>query len=257
VRLRTLVGYLAGIVVGTTSITLLFLGMRSVMDIGGACADGGPYVTAQPCPSGTAFAMVSAMFGLFGAAGLIMWFGSQISTAAASVVALGWPALFLSLGWNFIAYGFHPPDGEPGVVWGWLIPGILFWIMGAAPLVIAIAAWREARAGRPGNRVSSPVINRLSWQASGLGSSSAARKAAGLPADPSARRVDDTTYASNAFAPSWSRSPGPGAPAASERSPDLVDDLQALARLHDAGDLTDDEYARAKADRLADAEAAG
>jgi hypothetical protein len=255
VRLRTLVGYLAGIIVGTTSITLLFLGMRAVMDIGGACADGGPYVTAQPCPSGTPLAMVGGMFGLFGAAGLIMWFGSRISTAAAALVALGWPALFLSLGWNFVDYGFHPPDGEAGPVWGWLIPGILFWIMGAAPVVIAIAAWREARAGRPGNRVSSPVINRLSWQPAGSGSSAAGASNAGLPTDPGARPVDDTTFASNAFAPSWSATVRPATEPAPGGSSDLVDDLETLVRLHDQGELTDDEYARAKADRLADADA--
>jgi hypothetical protein len=257
VRLRTLVGYLAGIVVGTTSITLLFLGMRAVMDIGGACADGGPYVTAQPCPSGTPLAMLGGMFGLFGAAGLIMWFGSQISTAAAAVVALGWPALFLSLGWNFINYGLRPPDGEPGPVWGWLIPGILFWVMGAAPVVVAIAAWREARAGRPGNRVSSPVINRLSWQRASSGSSRSGPSASGLPTDPSARRVDDTTFVSNAFAPSWSAAASSAPEPVPGDSSDLVDDLEALARLHERGDLNDDEYARAKADRLADAEAAG
>ena len=31
-------------------LTLVFLGMRAVMDIGGACADGGPYVSRQSCP---------------------------------------------------------------------------------------------------------------------------------------------------------------------------------------------------------------
>src|SRR6266540_3097353 len=88
------------------SIALIFLGMRAVMDVGGACADGGPYVSAQPCPTGVPLAMMSAMFGLFGATGLIVWFGSRIGKAAASVVALGWPALFLSLGLNFLDYAF-------------------------------------------------------------------------------------------------------------------------------------------------------
>ena len=41
VSIGTVLGYLAGIAVGTMSITLLSLGMRAVMDIGGACADGG------------------------------------------------------------------------------------------------------------------------------------------------------------------------------------------------------------------------
>jgi hypothetical protein len=30
--------------------TLLFLGMRSVMEIGGACAEGGPFVPVRPAP---------------------------------------------------------------------------------------------------------------------------------------------------------------------------------------------------------------
>jgi hypothetical protein len=36
------------------ALTLLFLGMRGVMEVGGACAEGNaPYVIAQPCPPGT------------------------------------------------------------------------------------------------------------------------------------------------------------------------------------------------------------
>jgi hypothetical protein len=107
---RVLVGYLVGIALGTMSVTHLFLGMRAVMDVGGACADGGPYVSAQPCPDGVPLAMVGGMFGLFGAAGLTVWFGSRIGKAAAWIVALGWPALFLSLGLNFMDYAYHPPD---------------------------------------------------------------------------------------------------------------------------------------------------
>ena len=114
---RVLAGYLAGITLGMTSITLLFLGMRAVMDVGGACADGGPYVSAQPCPDGVPLAMIGGMFGLFGSAGLIVWFGSRIGTGAAAIVALGWPLLFLGLGFNFLDYAFHPPDTAAMPVW--------------------------------------------------------------------------------------------------------------------------------------------
>jgi hypothetical protein len=113
VSIRVVAGYLAGIALGTMSVTLLFLGMRAVMDVGGACADGGPYVSAQPCPDGVPLALVGGTFGLFAAAGLIVWFGSRIGKAAASIVALGWPALFLALGLNFLDYSIHPPDAEP------------------------------------------------------------------------------------------------------------------------------------------------
>ena len=101
--------------------------------------------------------MITGMFGLFGSAGLIVWFGSRIGKAAASVVALGWPALFVSLGLNFLDYAIHPPDAEPTPVWGWLIPGVLFWLMGGAPLAIGILAWRETDAGRPAG---SPIKSR-------------------------------------------------------------------------------------------------
>jgi hypothetical protein len=139
-------------------------------------------------------ALIGGLFGLFGSAGLIMWFGSRIGAGQAAVVALGWPALFLSLGFNFVDYAIHPPDVEPLPVWGWLVPGIIFWVMGGAPLVVGLAAWREARAGRQGNRVSRRVVDAIP---SGL------RRATGratppveettafsIPTDPAARRVD-------------------------------------------------------------------
>jgi hypothetical protein len=237
---RVLAGYLVGIALGTMSVTLLFLGMRAVMDVGGACADGGPYVSAQPCPDGVPLAMIGGMFGLFGAAGLIVWFGSRIGKAAASIVALGWPALFLSLGLNFLDYAFHPPDNEATPVWGWLIPGVLFWLIGGAPLAVAILAWREARAGRPGNRLSQQVA------------ASVPSKAVVFALRPSTSRSAEPARVE--FAPgSWGAprpTPSGGAGDASAVPTDLVDDLTRLAELHEAGDLTDEEFAAAKLERL-------
>ena len=240
VSIRVLAGYLAGIALGTLSITLLFLGMRAVMDVGGACADGGPYASAQPCPTGVPLALIGGMFGLFGAAAMIVGFGSRIGTGAASIVAVGWPALFLSLGFNFMDYALHPPDTEPTPVWGWLVPGVLFWVMGAAPIAIGFLAWREARAGRPGNRLSQQVATSIPSRAVIF----ATRPVAGRrPADP---RVEITPGAWGAPRPTSSGGAAePGAP-----SLDLADDLTRLAELHEAGDLTDDEFAAAKRDRL-------
>ena len=94
-------------------ITLVFLGMRAVMDVGGACADGGPYVSAQPCPDGVAAAMFLGIFGLFGAGVLVWRYGSRIGAPFESLPFLAWPALFCSLGWNFLQYGlFSPPEGS-------------------------------------------------------------------------------------------------------------------------------------------------
>jgi hypothetical protein len=186
--------------------------------------------------------MISGMFGLFGAAGLIVWFGSRIGRGAASVVALGWPALFLALGYNFLVYAFQPPDGEATPVWGWLIPGALFWLIGAAPVAVGLAAWRQARAGRTGNRLSQQVVTSVRSQPIIFGRPAAA---------PSAHAGGGPTRGPIAEAASWV---GPRSAATSEgggdADPDLVDDLGRLARMHAAGDLTDEEFSAAKLERL-------
>ena len=46
-----------GLVIVTAGLTVVFLSMRAVMDIGGYCASGGPYVIAQECPRGAAAMM--------------------------------------------------------------------------------------------------------------------------------------------------------------------------------------------------------
>ena len=52
------------------SLTLVYQSMRSVMDIGGSCASGGPYVTARPCPDNVVWAMPLGIFGMMAASGL-------------------------------------------------------------------------------------------------------------------------------------------------------------------------------------------
>ena len=47
---------------------------------------------------------------------------------------LAWAALFGSLGWNFMEYGVF--DSPTGIEWGWAIPGVLFWLMAAGPLLV-------------------------------------------------------------------------------------------------------------------------
>ena len=120
--------------------------MRAVMDIGGACADGGPYVPAQPCPDGATPALFLGIFGVFGFGALGAVYGSRVG-GYGWVPLLGWTALFATLGWNFLDYGLvNPPEGQ-GIVWGWLIPGILFEVMAWVPG--RVRDRRPARAARP------------------------------------------------------------------------------------------------------------
>ncbi len=217
---RAVIETLVGVAGLATSITVLFLGMRAVLDIGGACASGGPYVPVQPCPEGVALLMPAGMLGLFGFGALVLHGGSRLGGGWAGLVLLAWPALFLSLGWNFLEYGVAPPaelEPEGGPIWGWLIPGVLFVLMGAVPLWIAWQARSELRAD------GSTVARRF-----------------GLPAP---ARTSSTPPPSMA----WDPSHRPGPPDAS--SEDVVDRLERLAALRRSGDLSDDDYERAK-DRL-------
>jgi hypothetical protein len=90
---------------------MLSLILRSVTAEGGSCADGGP---SEPCPSGTGTALL-----------------------------LAWPALFLTLGWDFLADGFDPPMGEE-VAGGYLVCGAVFVLMGAGPPLWRLASSRRA-----------------------------------------------------------------------------------------------------------------
>jgi hypothetical protein len=145
----------------------------------------------------------------------MLWGAAAIPGPWAGLVFLAWPALFLSLGWNFLDYGFFPPEGADGWVWSWIFCGVLFVIMGAAPLLFVVGAWREASGERAygGGRV---VVRRVP------------------PIAPAA-------------------TPPPPAADPAERG-DIVDRLERLAALRRAGDITNEDYELAKARLLRDEE---
>ena len=108
-----LVGSLVGIAGVAFSLTLLSRSMRAVQAIGGSCASGNTAFTiARRCPNGIAGTFPLAIFG-----GLIFLalFFFCVGDRGRSVAFLAWPALFLTLGWNFLDYGLHPTTGTGGV----------------------------------------------------------------------------------------------------------------------------------------------
>ena len=142
----------------TACITLIYLGMRAVMDVGGACADGGPYVSAQPCPDGTPAAMLLGVFGLFGFGALGMASGARIG-GYGWLPLLAWTGLFATLGWNFLDYGLvNPPEGQ-GIEWGYVIPGVLFQLMAWVPVAFVLLTLRAPRgsSAAPGGSRSRPT----------------------------------------------------------------------------------------------------
>ncbi|MEX2548274.1 MAG: SHOCT domain-containing protein [Chloroflexota bacterium] len=211
-------------------LTLVFLAMRAVMDVGGFCAEGGPYVIETHCPEGVPLVLIGGIFGLFGFGGLMAWKGSIVGEPYGALVLLAWPALFLSLGWNFVEYALNPPPGE-GIVWGWLIPGVLFVLMGGVPLIALLPLSNSGRVG-----------------------DARARLSTGLAPRPRPSPVMDAERA--AMATVMSELLGQkAAEGQDEPSADLVSRLDRLAALRQSGDLTSSEFEQAKRALLAEGRA--
>jgi hypothetical protein len=126
----------------------VFLSMRAVMAVGGSCADGGPYVSAQPCPEGSwvigpaiPVMLLSAFVGSFVAGRL----------SAPNLLVPMWLALFGSLGWNFLEFGL---GDDTGAGTGWIVCGVVFELMALPALVVMVSGARtgiKARSGTPGS----------------------------------------------------------------------------------------------------------
>ena len=225
-RTRDVLLVLVGVFGLSASITLIWLGMRAVLDIGGACADGGPFVPVQPCPAGAPAALTLGMLGIFGFGAHGIYAGAAIGGGWAALPLLGWPALFGSLGWNFLEYGFTFEEG--GIVWGWVIPCVAFIAMAIVPLWVV---WSARSSDVPVNaRFGLP----------------AARDA---PRDPPPSLGWDSSHRSS--------EPAEREEPPAETASEAIDRLERLAELRRRGDLTTDEYERFKQALLRDAEGAG
>ena len=257
-------GDIAGLLIGvagmTLSLTWLFLGMRAVMAIGGACADGGPYVSRQSCPDGVPLLLTVGIFGLFVFGAILLVYGSRIGGPYGNLVGLAWPALFLSLAWNFIEFGLHPP-GEPGLAWGWLICGVVFVILGAGPLL----AWLPSRHDSRTAWQASGTVNRLAhgpddvrWRTradlANLATDMTLVNAQRAQSEAEARRLYDPVTGRrlrpNEVAAVSGMSAAAAGPAvvagATVDGATFLAQLERLDRLHASGALSDAEFASAK-----------
>ena len=119
----------------------LYLGMRGIMRLGGFVASGGPYEIAHQAPGWVWVLPVAIFLGLIA---VFISFAARRKIGGPNLMVLAWSALFISLGWNFLEFGFSPPVGE-GLAWGWIIPGIIFVPMGVIPLFVVFFVMRSQR----------------------------------------------------------------------------------------------------------------
>jgi hypothetical protein len=125
-------------------LTSLYLAMRGIMRLGGMVASGGPYAIAHPAPGWTWLIPCSILAGLI-FIGLNAYASHRVGGFEAVIFA--WPALFLSLGWNFLEFAFKGGGGH-GIVWGWLVCGVIFIPMGAIPLLFILSNAGKAVGGK-------------------------------------------------------------------------------------------------------------
>jgi hypothetical protein len=122
----------ASVLVLAVCLTWAFFAMRAVMDVGGSCADGGPYVSAQPCPGGTGLIAIAIPVMIITA---MAGSAAAVSISAPNLLIPMWGVLFGSLGWNFLEAGVTGPHLD----WSSLACGVVFELM-ALPALLGILA---------------------------------------------------------------------------------------------------------------------
>ncbi len=111
--------------------SLLYMGSAVVMGLGGYCATGGPYVIETECPDAVAVTVPLSIFGGMAAVAIGLYFTRGFGVP---LVSWAWPVLFVGLGTAFLI-----ASAQPGGI-TFLIIGVLFVIMGGAPLVLEFRA---------------------------------------------------------------------------------------------------------------------
>jgi hypothetical protein len=124
-------GSLASWLLFSLCFTLLYLGSSIVMGLGGFCASGGPYQIEVQCPDAVVAYVPLSIFGGLAAVALGAFLARGFGTP---LVGWAWPILFLGLGTAFLI-----ASAQPGGI-TFLICGVLFVVMGAVPLVLAVRA---------------------------------------------------------------------------------------------------------------------
>ena len=247
--MKRLIGSLVGVAGVAFSLTLLFRSMRSVQSIGGFCASGGPYQIAHKCPKGIGGLLPLAIFG-----GLIFLglFAISAGETGRPFVLFAWPALFLSLGWNFLDYGLHLTTSGSGVNGGFLVRGVLFIVMGAVPLIWLVPMLWRVITGHPDPDDAPDAPGHVPAFMGGT-SVQFTPPPSSSPTTPAATFGSMSTSGVR-FAPTPTPTPATSTVTAPSTGKDLAGELERLASLHRRRELTDAEYEAAKRQAISNSE---
>ena len=138
---KRVIGLFSCVVLLFVGLFWAWLSMRAVMGVGGACASGGAYEIATPCPDGSWLISIAIPMML---ATAMVGSGFAATMSAPNLLLPMWFLLFASLGWNFLEYGIFSGD----VVVGWIVCGVLFELM-ALPVLFLVPLGLRSRPKRP------------------------------------------------------------------------------------------------------------
>ena len=252
------------------SVAATLAAILRLVDIG-TCVSHPVLVSTRPCPDGVGALIVLA--GSVPFLGMIGWavYATRLDRRRPSAFDEGpdwslwwWPGLFLGGAFAFArAADTFRAGGDTGSAVAMWATGAVFVLMGVAPLVFGWRGLARRTFGGPpppapeGLLGALQTLNPAAVAAHAITTAAAAaREAEARQAAAAERRAARTASSADAAA-----ADGPfaatGTPSADPQDDDLVSALERLSALHRAGQLDDGEFARAKAQVLRRARAAG
>jgi hypothetical protein len=134
-RLSGIALIVVGVAAFSACLRSAYTGMRDVIVVdGGSCASGGPYVVARQCSGTDTRLLLVGILGGLVAAAIYVAGTSRVGRPGSSAWLVCWAGMFGVLGWNFMRQVVHPAPGSTGTS-GWLISGVVFWLLAAGGLV--------------------------------------------------------------------------------------------------------------------------
>lgn len=130
---------------------MVIMAALAVINIGGYCAEGGPYVIARHCPDGSALVLSLGIPLLF-----LLGFLYAMAKPSSWPSTFGWlwPVLFVGMA---VAFFIGAANAPGGIGWAAVVTGIVMLVIGIAPIVIF--------AGRSSDSSKPPLSSRLSGPA--------------------------------------------------------------------------------------------